>query len=119
MPRRWTSTWLTGKRKQKSTNLATLANAENFALVNRLVDWLADVEEKKLGERKAKEKAEAKVGTLAEKITVCKSRHLATYCPWWRLTRKPDTSLQARAGRVQHTWPNIRQRGRFSLWRTH
>ena len=51
--------------------MATLANAENFALVNRLVDWLADVEEKKLGERKAKEKAEAKVGTRAEKITEC------------------------------------------------
>ena len=72
---------VTGKCKRKSTNLATLANAENDALVNTLVDWPADVEEKTLGEKKAKEKAEAKVGTLAEKITECKSTHLATYCP--------------------------------------
>ena len=72
---------MTGKCKRKSTNLATLANAENDALVNTLVDWPADVEEKTLAEKKAKEKAEAKVGTLAEKITECKSTHLATYCP--------------------------------------
>ena len=56
--------------------MATLANAENDALVNTVVDSPADVEEKTLGERKA----EAKVGTLAEKITECKSIHLATYC---------------------------------------
>ena len=72
---------MTGKCKRKSTNLATLANAENDALVNTLVDWPADVEEETLGEKKAKEKTEAKVGTLAEKITECKSTHLATYCP--------------------------------------
>ena len=72
---------MTGKCKRKSTNLATLANAENDALVNTLVDWPADVEEETLGEKKANEKAEAKVGTLAEKITECKSTHLATYCP--------------------------------------
>ena len=72
---------MTGKCKRKSTNLATLANAENDALVNTLVDWPADVEEETLGEKKAKERAEAKVGTLAEKITECKSTHLATYCP--------------------------------------
>ena len=72
---------MTGKCKRKSTNLATLANAENDALVNTLVNWPADVEEKTLAEKKAKEKAEAKVGTLAEKITECKSTHLATYCP--------------------------------------
>ena len=72
---------VTGKCKRKSTNLATLANAENDALVNTLVDWPADVEEETLGEKKAKEKVEAKVGTLAEKITECKSTHLATYCP--------------------------------------
>ena len=72
---------MTGKCKRKSTNLATLANAENDALVNTLVDWPADVEEETLGEKKAKEKAEAKVGTLAEKITECKATHLATYCP--------------------------------------
>ena len=71
---------VTGKCKRKSTNLATLANAENDALVNTLVDWPADVEEETLGEKKAKEKVEAKVGTLAEKITECKSTHLATYC---------------------------------------
>ena len=47
--------------------MATLANAENDALVNTLVDWPADVEEETLGEKKAKEKAEAKVGTLAER----------------------------------------------------
>ena len=87
--------------------MASLANAENFALVNRLVDWLADVEEKKLGERKAKEKAEAKVGTLAEKITVCKSTHLATYCPWWRLTRNRDTTVQAKTERGPHPWPIV------------
>ena len=72
---------MTGKCKRKSINLATLANAENDALVNTLVDWPADVEEETLGEKKAKEKAEATVGTLAEKITECKSTHLATYCP--------------------------------------
>ena len=72
---------MTGKCKRKSTNLATLANAENDALVNTLVDWPADVEEETLGEKKAKENTEAKVGTLAEKITECKSTHLATYCP--------------------------------------
>ena len=72
---------MTGKCKRKSTNLATLANAENDALVNTLVDWPADVEEETPGEKKAKENTEAKVGTLAEKITECKSTHLATYCP--------------------------------------
>ena len=75
---RWTTKWLTGKRKRKSTNLATQANAENDALVNTLVDWPADVEEETLGERKAKNKAKAKVGTLAEKITECKSVHSTT-----------------------------------------
>ena len=51
--------------------MATLANAENDALVNALADWLADVEVETVGEGKAKEKAEAKVGTRAEKITEC------------------------------------------------
>ena len=55
--------------------MATQANAENDALVNTLVDWPADVEEETLGEKKAKKKAKAKVGTLAEKITECKSTH--------------------------------------------
>ena len=49
--------------------MAILANTKHFALVNKLVEWPADVEEEKRGERKAKKKAEAKVGTLAEKIT--------------------------------------------------
>ena len=86
--------------------MATLANAENDALVDTVVDSPADVEEKTLGERKA----EAKVGTLAEKITECKSTHLATYSPWWRLTLNRDSSVQARTERSPHTWPNIRQR---------
>ena len=89
--------------------MAILANAENDALVNALADWLVDVKVEKLGEEKAKKEAGAQVGTLAEKITECKSTHLATYCPWWRLTRKRDTSVQARAGRSPHTWPNIRR----------
>ena len=58
--------------------MATQANAENDALVNTLVDWPADVEEETLGERKANNKAKAKVGTLAEKITECKSIHSTT-----------------------------------------
>ena len=90
--------------------MAILANTKHFALVNKLVEWPADVEEEKRGERKAKKKAEAKVGTLAEKITVCKSTHLATYSPWWRLTLNRDSSVQARTERSPHTWPNIRQR---------
>ena len=50
--------------------MAILANTKHFELVNKLVEWPADVEEEKLGERKAKKKAEAKVGTLAGKIFV-------------------------------------------------
>ena len=52
--------------------MATLANAENDALVNTLADWLADVEVETLGEEKAKKETEAQVGTLDEKITECK-----------------------------------------------
>ena len=58
--------------------MATQANADNDALVNTLVDWPADGEEETLGERKANNKAKAKVGTLAEKITECKSIHSTT-----------------------------------------
>ena len=82
-------------------NLATLANAENDALVNTLANWLADVEDETLGEEKAKKEAEAYVSTLAEKKTECKSTHLATYCWWWRLKRNRDTSVHAKAGRGQ------------------
>ena len=89
--------------------MAILANGENDALVNALVDWLADVVVEKLGEEKANKEADAQVGTLAENITECESTHLATYCWWWRLTRNRDTSVQAKAGRGQHTWPNIRR----------
>ena len=62
--------------------MATLANAEDDALVNTLADWLADEEVETLGEEKAKNEAEAQVGTLSEKIRQCKSTHLATYCRW-------------------------------------
>ena len=60
--------------------MATLANAENDAMVNTLADWLADVEVETFGEEKAKKEAEAHVGTLAEKKTEYKATHLATYC---------------------------------------
>ena len=72
MLRRSTTKLLTGKRKRKSRNLATLANAENDSLVNILADWLSDVEVETVGEEKAKKETEAQVGTLAEKITECK-----------------------------------------------
>ena len=49
--------------------MATLANAENDALVNKLAHSLAEVEVETLREGQGKKKAEAQVGTLAEKVT--------------------------------------------------
>ena len=52
-----------------SKNLATLANAENNALLNRLGDRLMPLEVETLCEEQAKTNAKAEVDTLAEKVT--------------------------------------------------
>ena len=88
--------------------MATPANAENDALVKTLADLLAEVEVDTLGERRTKENAEAQEGTQAKKITKCKLTRLATYCSSWRLTRNLDTSVEGKAERGPHIWPNIR-----------
>ena len=48
--------------------MATLANAENDALVNKLAHRLAELEVETLGEGQGKKETEAQVGTLAEKV---------------------------------------------------
>ena len=54
---------------ERLTNLVTLANADNNALLKRLADRLVQMEVETLGKGQAKADVKAQVDILAEKVT--------------------------------------------------